>query len=526
MRHIKNKSKQHQRTSTPKKKAHKAAKNTATPISNKISTLTFALILLAGISFKIYKADHTGILYDESFSLAHFGKSVQAALTSYVNPNNNHVINSILICFARKHFSSYEHFIRIHSMMFGVLFSFSAAYIIHKTVESKILKTTLLGLVLFNWFAFDLSFLARGYSIAIGAIYAGIALILGLLSNKIKYAYCWVPIAAVVLMNFLALGSMLSCLFVLFSVNVIFILFYSSYVFRDAPNRRNPVLLNLISIPSSTFVLLYLLYKELYKDILNARSDFGMIPFGTLMKQLLVDTMAGQDNNFHLIVYSVFVLLTGLSMLFGIYQFCLKTKNGTWRLYLKLDDSGVFIFLTTAIAILTMFVYRVLLNLSLGFARNAVFLLPLVLISAGILLDKFWKNLKNNKLSGPAIRGCIIVVTILLTLLNLPSAHAVEIHDWDRQSISGPLLHRLKDTNPDKIWKIRLTKETRYLTWPLYYYMQFGYKFQIVRSRNWDVAILYKTDKPARAIYLDEDYFSKFNCCVIVNPQNAISSGQ
>jgi len=512
------------RTSRRNKNARKAAKKKIPSISNKMFVFVFALILLAGIGFKIYKADYAGITYDESFTFTHFGKSIHAALTSYTNPNNNHVLNSILICFAYKHFGSYEHFIRIHSMIFGILFSLSVAYIIYKTIESNILKIILLPLVSLNWFAFDLSLLARGYAIALGAIYAGIALILGLLSNKIKYTHRWVPIAAVVLMNFLALGSMLSCIFVLFSVNFTFILFYSSYVFRDAPNKRNPVLLNLTAISSLAFVLLYLLYKELYKDILQARNRFAMATsFGTHMKQLLVGTMSGQDNNFGFIVYSVFVFLTGLSVLLGIYQFCLKTQNGTRRLYLRPDDPGIFILLITAIAISAMFFHRVVLNMSLGYARNGVFLVPLVLFSAGVLLDKFWKNLKNNKLSGSAIRGCIAVVTILLTLQNLPSAHAVEVHNWDRQSISGPLLHRLKDVNPDKIWKIALSKETRYLTWPLVYYTQFGYKFQITRSKDWDIIILYKTEKPTRAIYLDEGYFSKFNCYVIVNPLSAVS---
>lgn len=527
MRHIRNNSRQSYRTPTRNKSTPKAAKNTMTLISSKVFAITFVLVLLAGIGFKIYKADYTGIVYDESFSLANFGKSTHAALTSYINPNNNHILNSILICFAHKHFSSYEHFIRIHSVLFGILFSLSVAYIIHKTIESKILKIIVLGLVLFNWFVFDLSFLARGYSIALGAIYAGIAIILGLLSKKIKYTYRWVPIIIVVLMNFFAFGSMLSCIFVLFSVNAIFILFYSSSVFRDAPNRRNPVLLNLISISSFTFVLLYLLYINIYKDIWNVRDKFATtISFRSHMKLLLVDSMIVEEGNiFTVIVYSVFVFLVGLSVLFGIYQFCLKAKNGTWRLHLRSDDLGVFIYLATAIAISVMFIHRVLLNMSLGYMRNGVFLVPLVLISAGVLLDRFWKNIKNKGFLSPVVRGCIVVVTILLTLRNLPSAYAIEVYNWDRQSISGPLLHRLRDANPDKIWKIRLSKEARHLTWPLFYYTQFGYKFQIVRSRDWDIGILYKTEKLTKAIYLDKDYFSKFNCYVVVNPRKAVSLG-
>ncbi len=527
MHHIKNNSRQSYRTSTRNKSTHKAAKNTMTLISNKVFAITFALVLLAGISFKIYKAYHIGIGYDESYTFDHFCDSVHTALTSYVNPNNNHVLNSILICFAHKYFGSYEHFIRIHSILFGILFSLSVAYIIHKTIESKILKIILLGLVLFNWLVFDLSFLARGYSIALGAIYAGIAIISGLLRKKIKYTYRWVPVVVIVLMNFFAFGSMLSCIFVLFSINAIFILFYSPSIFRDAPNRRNPVCLNLISIPSFTFVLLYLLYMNIYKDIWNARNRFATATsFGSHMKQLLVETMIAQGNIFTVIVYSVFVFLTGVSVLFGIYQLWLKAKNGTWRLYLRSDDLCVFIYLVTAITASAMFIHSALLNMSLGYMRNGVFLVPLVLISAGALLDRFWKSLSNIKLPGYFIRGCIVVVTVLLTLQSLPSPHIIKMRGWDQQCISGPLLHRLRDIDPDRIWQIGFSRETSYrIKVPLLYYRHFGYKFRFAHSRDWDVGILYKTEKPTKAIYLDKDYFIKFNCYVVVNPRKAAGLG-
>ena len=86
---------------------------------NRIYLLTIVVILLTAITFRIYKADYTGILHDEVITLNLFSKDVNTALNSYQS-TNNHVINSILICFVRKHFGSYEQFLRIPSTFFGI----------------------------------------------------------------------------------------------------------------------------------------------------------------------------------------------------------------------------------------------------------------------------------------------------------------------------------------------------------------------------------------------------------------------
>lgn len=496
----------------------------AIPLGKKITIALFAAVLLAQVGFVIYKADFAGITYDEAFSFFKFGTNINNALTSYLNPNNNHVLNSIFICSAGRYFKSYEHFIRIHSIIFAILFSISIAYIIHKSINSNLLKIVLTGLVLFNWFVFDQSFVARGYSIALGAVYSGIAVILALLSKKATYRACfWLPAAVMSLMNFLAFGSMLSSLFVLLSINIIFVLLYSANVFQNAPNKRKPLVLNLISIPAITSVSLYLLYKNLYEDILAARNSFGMASFSTHIKELLIDTMVIKGSLPSFIIYSVFVFLTALGLVFATHRFYLRIKKGSWKNRLKPDDLANFILLITAGTILIMFTHRVILKMSLGYMRNGVFLVPLVLISSGIFIDRLCKNLKNAGRTSLAIKVSYAVIAILLVLQNLPSPYAIEVHTWKNQSISGPLVRRLKQIDPDKEWRIRLTKKSVYLTWPLLYYKQLDYKFQVVDSENWDVGIIFKTEKLPGEIYLDEDYFNNFDCYVLLNPR--ISAG-
>ncbi|MFC1677481.1 hypothetical protein ACFL3G_10525 [Planctomycetota bacterium] len=483
-------------------------------MKRKIFTVIFVLLLLGSVGLRIYKAHYTGITYDESFTYSNFCGSVGRALTYYRNPNNNHVINSIFICLVGKLFGSYEHFIRIHSVIFSAVFSFSVAYIVCKTIRSDVLKILLTSLVLLNWFVFDLSFLARGYSIALAGCYAGLAGIVWLLTERIKYRYRFVPVMVIVLMNFFAMGSMLSSLFVMVSINAVFILLYSHRVFSDSPNRLRPAVLNIVGIGLLTIGSLLLLYKELIGFIVKGENT-GDNSFALLMKQLLVDSMAGQGGKFTFFVYCVFVSCLVLSSVFIIYRLCKKNTD----LGITFESPAVFFVMVTLATILVMFVHRVVLKMPLGFMRNGVFLVPLLQISAVALLDICWGKLKNKAILTVMIRGCVIVVLVLLMLVNLPSSHAVEVYNWAQQSLSAPLLRRLKEIDPHRTWKIGLIQETQYCNLPLLYYRQFDHKFQVVYSGDWDVLILPETLKPEKTVFLDVQRFKKFNCFVCFNPR-------
>ncbi|MCK5172767.1 MAG: hypothetical protein KAR47_05205, partial [Planctomycetes bacterium] len=80
-----------------------------------IFTVLFALVLLAAISTRIYKANHAGISYDEAMTSFRYCDSVERAMTSFdpkdSSSTNNHILNSILIHYAGKYFRSYEHYI-------------------------------------------------------------------------------------------------------------------------------------------------------------------------------------------------------------------------------------------------------------------------------------------------------------------------------------------------------------------------------------------------------------------------------
>lgn len=503
-------------------------------LNRKMFLLLFILILLITIVFRIYKAHNTGVVYDEAWSYGYFGNNIEKMLSPQPEPHQNyHVLTTILNCYSHKYFGGYEHFIRIPHLISGIIFSLSLAYIIYKAVKSNALRVVLLAAASLQYFVFDLSFLARGYALGLGAVYAGIAFIIWLIGNKIRYKNLWIPVIVISFMNFLAIGSMVSTMWMLFAINVVFVLLYSPKVFTNLQNKRNPVILNLFFIGLLSFLSLYVLYKDIYREILFASGRYTAThrpdPFFSYMKQLLVDMFINYESKFSVALFWAFALLIGFSFILLIYKLSNKIKNGTFRLRLNHVDCRIFIVLVTLITISAMFVHRTILNMSIGYRRNGVFLVPLVLIGVAVLFESAWRAFKNKILSR-IVQISAVIIILLLTLQNLPSTCVVEAvpFDWEMHSVSGPLLRRLKQIDPDRIWQITLTRKMRFVYMPLQYYAQFGYKFTFTRPKNCDVLVFYKDDKIKANSYLDKDYFRNFKCFVAIGPQfgrNRISPG-
>ena len=115
-------------------------------IKKYVPVFLFIVILAGIISFKIYKADRTGIIFDEARTFRSYAYSVNQALSSYSRPNN-HILNSIFIYYAHKHFGNYEHFVRLPSLTAGICFSLALAYIIYMTIHAWALRMVSLAMI-------------------------------------------------------------------------------------------------------------------------------------------------------------------------------------------------------------------------------------------------------------------------------------------------------------------------------------------------------------------------------------------
>ena len=490
----------------------------------KVFVILFFVVLLATIGLKIYKADRTGISYDESLTFQRYCGSVHKALTSFdpadASSTNNHLLNSIFIHYARKCFSSYEHFIRIPSLSAGIVFSLAMAYIIYKTIHSGPMRVVSLAMVSLVPFVFDYSYLARGYAFGLAGIYAEIAFVLWLLEHKIPLRWWPIPAVAISLMNFLAFGSMMSSMIVLAGFNAAFILLYSHRIFHNASNRLKPVILNLVSISALTTVSVFLLYRHIYKNILSGRAIVkinkgwkGWPSLVDYLHNLLVRQVFGPDDALGAIIFWAAVVLIGIGIVISIYRFRKAIKARLWPGYV-IDSPASFILIVTCVTIATLFVYSVILNRSPGLprrVRSQIFLIPMALTSGLIILDRlaYWVTSKSIR---RLVHAAVITLVLLVTLRNLPSPYRM-----GGSTLSGPVLRKLKAIDPDKTWNIAFSEKMRLFYMGFLYYSQFDYKFNIVRQGEYDVLICRQEERPAGAVSLNWAPFSDSNSCVVMN---------
>ena len=491
----------------------------------KLFVFLFLAVLLSCVGLRIYKADRAGISYDESLSFQRYGSSIHTALTSFdpasASSTNNHVLNSIFINYARKYFGSYEHFIRLPSLFAGIIFSLAMAYIVYKTIELRSIRIVSLGMVLLVPFVFDYSYLARGYSFALAGIFAEIAFVVWLLEHKIKFR--WWPIVAVVIsaMNFLAFGSMLSSMITLAGFNLTFILIYSSRIFRDAASRLKPVILNLVSISALTSVSLFVLYRGLYRNILGGRAitkiNKGWRGWPSLvdyLNNLLVKKVFGAGDGLGAIIFWTAIGLLAVGILFGIYKFYRAIKAGAWGEYAKFESGASFVLVVTGVVLILLFVYSVILHRSPGLprrVRSQVFLIPMVITSCLIILDKLACGIGNKTLA-PIVRCVVIAIVVLVTLRNLPSPYRM-----GGSTLSGPVLRKLKAIDPDKTWNIAFSEEMKLFYMGFGYYRQFDYKFNFARQGKYDVLICRAQERPEGMVSLNWAPFSDPVSHVMIN---------
>jgi hypothetical protein len=491
----------------------------------KVFVFLFFVVLLSTIGLRIYKADRAGISYDESLTFQRYCDSVRTALTSFdpadASSTNNHVLNSIFIHCSQKYFGFYEHFIRIPSLLAGIVFSLATAYIVYKTIGSRAMRIVSLTLILLLPFVFDYSYLARGYAFGLAGIYAEIAVVLWLFEHKIRFRYWPIPAVLISMMNFLALGSMMSSMIVLAGFNAIFILLYSPEIFRDVSNRVKPVVLNLVSISALTGVSVFLLYRHIYKDILGGRSVVkinkgwrGWPSFIEYLDNLLVRKVFGAGDTLGTIIFWAVVALLAVGIVFSIYKFGKAIKAGVWREYVKSDSLAGFVLIVTCAAIAILFVYSVILGRSPGLprrVRSQVFLIPMVLMSGAIILDRLIYGIEKKSMRR-VVHGLVIIVVLLVTVRNLPSPYRM-----GGSTLSGPVLRKLKAIDPDKTWNIAFSEKMKLFYMGFGYYRQFDYKFDIVRQGKYDVLICRAEERPKGSVSLNWAPFDDSVSHVVIN---------
>ena len=480
-----------------------------------------AIVMLLGIGVRVYKMHCVGVIGDEVWTYNDFCTDIHTAITNYKS-SNNHILNSIMIIATQKLFGGYEHFLRIPAILFGTIFCISITYIVNKTIRSPALKIVILLLILLNWFIVDLTYLARGYAIALGVTFTGIAILIKLSSRAIDNAKLnWLLVLFIIAMNFVSLGAMLSSLSILVSVNIAWVVFIILSSIRFGKKAVIHAIVRVIVIISGSAASLWLLYRQVFPRMMRISRSFKVEPFYEYLRKILWEPFMYIDASW--IKYNKLAYKASLTVLAGCVLICLcaflfRLKTNSRRSLLSASPARIVIFLA-AMIMLTMFVLSEVFRKSLGLPRNGVFLLPLVLVGSGIFMDRAADALSRIKTAPAVLRSVCVVLCGILCFLNLPSPRAVNVRpsDWGKQSSIGPLARKLRQINPDKDWKIKLTSPYLVaLHRPMMYYNEFGYKVERVKG-EYDLLMVPKHPTSSRIIYFEKEYFDDHHCSVIVN---------
>jgi len=438
-------------------------------MSRRIASALLVSIALAAIVLRAAKAHTTGILYDEAVTWFTYASSLEAALTRY-DSTNNHLLNSIAIWAAHGLFGGYEHFIRIPSMLASVGFVLACAYASTRIISDRWLRLPVLAVILFHFFVFDMSYLARGYSFALAASLGALAFTLWLETRPASRGLLWLTACVMALCNFVALGSMLTSVLAMLVLNAVCFgrLFVRMRESRVLVVQAAAVALLLTLAASGA------LYSSVIDDVVRHGSrGQGAISasefFQTLLDERLFEPLGDPDLR-RLATRSVAVLVA--AALLGLAALCSGFGRSDER---RVEKALVWIVALSTLAG-TLF-YGFVLERSLGHQRNHLSLYPMIWLALGAALDSLIALVRSQPLRSVAV----VVVGLLVApyvALNLPDAREVKFNYWWRQSNGRSILRRLHARDPERVWVIKAVPKHRFALYAMQYYQQFGYRFR------------------------------------------------
>ncbi|MCG6553254.1 MAG: hypothetical protein L7F77_13095, partial [Candidatus Magnetominusculus sp. LBB02] len=424
----------------------------------------FAFVVIFAIVLRIYKAYYTGIIYDEALTYFRFAKDFKSAFSNY-SSTNNHLLNSVFIHISVAVFGQRGSFlgipaIRLPAVFFGIVYTIAISAVIAVTLRDRLLKILILTSCLFNHFIFDLTILARGYAIGMGAVYLELLLIV-LYPRHLKGRDKSMVIAMSVL-NFMVIGGMLTSVYTIIPLNVVF-LAVAFHTKKHTGSASPEALKKVFEVGSgilwfSSFAL-SLLYFQIARTIIEASDELSEVKLSpiTILKSLIDDgifsgcLLHAPPDTVPLVIIATALLFTLLAVLFAL----------NYKKAATVPALAILSVLTASFS-LSCIVYWAA-GVSLGFTRNHVFWLPLIILSAGVLAD-------GAKAARAVLFPLIVLILLILTAVSFMSPYVVTINDWRQQSVVGPLLRQLKKTDPGRHWMVGFSDKLPYNLFPYLFY--------------------------------------------------------
>lgn len=517
--------------------------------------LVCAVVLAAAGAAVVYKAHTAGIQYDEALTLQDYCRNLHQARHNYKS-TNNHVLNSVCICISQVLFGDYEHFIRIPTIVCSLAFIAAMGYVVRRTIEHGWLQMAVLVFLFCTPWVFQYLYPARGYSYAMAAMAGALALTMYLGRHPILPHNAWIVVLLMSVLNFVALGAMITSLFVVVAWTAVFALWWSSRIHSRHVKGWVRLAVYGPGIAAGTAGLVYWFYRPILAEILAAAKNpyvaeiaaswNGWRSFKIYLDELLTRGMIGKGALGWWLAIACVALMAGG----GIVR--LARAVATWRQKRNSakqagalgpkapappgrpgSHNGLFVLAVLAVYFVELFVYTVVLRKSPGLTRSHVFLLPLLVMAGGWLIDG-WLGAKrevdaaenpNETKRGrkSAALACEIVlaaVIIATAVQHLPRMRP------GRGEMSRPTLRRLQAIEPARTWSLCFSPEMIMSRMGFTYYLRRNeYAFRLTSPEAAHVIITTPEEAPAGMPCVMRNYFLRACDCVLLLNARTINPG-
>ena len=458
------------------------------------------------------KAHFSGVVHDEAYTVDHFTASLYRVWAVYTAPNN-HLFNSLLVYYATEIFPGYEHSLRLPAIVSSAVALLCWGGIVHGTIADRPVRFATFAFLALNFYFFDLMVLARGYTFAQSAMLFFVYLMVRYLRGRVALAPLLVLLP---LCNIVALGSVLTHALVMAPLNAVFLwsvwcrraLCFQAY----GPPRKawrlaalDTLLAGVIIAIISLFGLLAT-YVNVLDQVFGLLDESSRVRFWPFLGALFASWFSAGALEVGLLLF-----LFGVLIARRLWDY---RRNGfAWR---SINPQNAVVYVVIGAVLLAWF-YIDGLGRRIGYPRNLSFLLPLLILLAGVTIDAGIAGVgRAGKVIFWVVSSAVLGVMIIRSL---PSPAGVGIEKWNQQTCSAPLAKTLSRIDPARKWNIHFSDEARFSHRTTNFYRQRGYRVRTDEGAPADVKVFHASeltdaDLNRRRLLLPE-YFARFDCAIL-----------
>lgn len=353
----------------------------------------YFVIVFFFVLIRVVKAILVPISYDEAFSfLVYSVKSISGIFSDYTYPNN-HILNTLLMKLSTRLFSDAEFFVRLPSVLGGIIFCVFIYRIANICINRSYLKILYLLLALSNPYLIDINAMGRGYSIGMALGFIAIYYLYQYFDNRYDNSSKTKKIGILLLISIcftLSMGSVPTFVNLFIAVCIaFFIVFLIDKTNNKIKFNATKVAAGFLMVVIPAFILTRLFYIKIHVVPAN-------IPYGLSVK----DFANYMLSEFFFNAYTTDVAFTPNMRICNIAKYLLLILFiiGLFRNICTKQKKRLVLYIILAMVIFLTYFESFLLKTRCPFPRNVSYLIPLIYLLfidfSELIIDLIGKNRK------------------------------------------------------------------------------------------------------------------------------------